>query len=89
MIPLDRVILLQTPNLGAGNLSPMTFAYIGIALAGLAVIILIGALVSRRRRPSATEAAARISSATFRREAKRMGLTPPAADVLEELVRMC
>ncbi len=89
MIPAGAFVLLQTPNLGAGNLSAMTFVYIGLALAGMAVLILVATLVSRRRRPSATEAAARISSATFRREAKRMGLTAPAADLLENLVRMC
>ena len=86
---LDGMALLQTPNLGASDISPVTFVYIGVALAAMAILIVIGAAISRRRRPSATETAERISSATFKREAKRMGLTPPAADLLENLVRMC
>ncbi len=82
-------ILMQAPNLGAGNISPATFLYVGAAIAAMAVLILVAAAVSRRRRPSPTEAAQRVSSGVFRREAKRMGLTPGAADALENLVRMC
>ena len=89
MNPMGFMILLQAPNLGASDVSPMTFVYIGVALAVIALVIVVGAAISRRRRPSATETAERISSATFRRAAKRMGLTPAAADVLENLVRMC
>ena len=82
-------VLAQAPNLGAGNVSPMTFLYVGAAIAGMALLILIATAASRRRRPSPTEAAQQVSSATFRREARRMGLTNPAADMLETLVRMC
>ena len=91
MIPAvsGGLLLLQTPNLGAGNISLSTFLYVGVAIAGMAVLILVAALVSRRRRPSPTEAAQRVSSAMFRREARRMGLTAPAAQMLETLVRMC
>ena len=89
------MILLQTysqaggPNLGAGTVDPKMFLFIGLAIVGVVALILIGALVSRRARPSATETAERISSTVFRREAKRVGLTGPAIDVLENLVRMC
>ena len=83
------MILLQTPNLGAGNISAMTFLYVGAAIAVMAVVILVAAVLSRRRRASPTETAQRISSATFRREARRMGLTAPASEQLENLVRMC
>ena len=89
------MILLQAygqaggPNLGAGTVDPKMFLFIGLAIVGVVALILIGALVSRRARPSATETAERISSTVFRREAKRVGLTGPAIDVLENLVRMC
>jgi c-di-GMP-binding flagellar brake protein YcgR len=87
------MILLQTggyvTNFGAGNVSPLTFVYIALGLAGVAAVIFVGTLISRRARPSATESAERISSAIFRREAKRVGLTPSSAEVLENLVRMC
>lgn len=83
------MILLQTPNLGAGTIAPEVFLYLGIAVVGVVALILIGTLLSRRARPSATETAERISSGVFRREAKRVGLTGPASDVLENLVRMC
>ena len=83
------MILLQTPNLGAGNIDPRTFLYVGIAIVGVAALILIATLLSRRSRPSPTETAERISSGVFRREAKRVGLTGPGIDLLENLVRMC
>ena len=86
------MILLQQDyvvNLGAGNISASTFLYVGIAIVGLTVLILVGAFLGRRARPSATEAAERVSSAAFRREARRVGLAAPAAEVLENLVRMC
>ena len=83
------MILLQTPNLGAGNIDPRTFLYVGIAIVGVAALILIATLLSRRSRPSPTEAAERISSGVFRREAKRVGLTGAGIDLLENLVRMC
>jgi c-di-GMP-binding flagellar brake protein YcgR len=85
------MILLQAggPNLGAGSVDPRMFLFIGVAIVGVIALILIGSLVSRRARPSATETAERISSGVFRREAKRVGLTGSAIDVLENLVRMC
>lgn len=91
MIPAitDGLVLLQTPNLGASNISTSTFLYVGGAFVAMAVVILVAALAARRRRPSSVEAAQRVSSAAFRREARRMGLTAPAADMLETLVRIC
>ena len=85
------MILLQAggPNLGAGTVDPRMFLFIGIAVVGVIALLLIGGLVSRRARPSTTETAERISSGVFRREAKRVGLTGSAIDVLENLVRMC
>jgi c-di-GMP-binding flagellar brake protein YcgR len=83
------MILLQTPNLGAANIDPRTFLYFGIGFVVVVVLIIIGTLLSRRTRPSATETAERISSGVFRREAKRVGLTGASVDVLENLVRMC
>ena len=85
------MILLQgyVVNLGAANISASTFLYVGIAVVGLTVLILVGSLLGRRVRPSATETAERISSAMFRREARRAGLAKPASQVLENLVRMC
>jgi hypothetical protein len=85
------MILLQqnyVVNLGAANVSVSTFLYVGIAVAGLTVLILIGAFIGRRARPSATESAERISSAMFRREARRIGLAAPASAVLENLVQI-
>lgn len=76
-------------NLGAGNISSSTFLYVGIAIVGLTLLILLGAFLGRRARPSATQTAERISSAMFRREARRIGLSRPAGAVLENLVRMC
>lgn len=84
ILMLDYVV-----NLGAGNISASTFLYVGIAIVGLTLIILLGTFIGRRARPSATETAERISSAMFKREAKRVGLTGPASDILENLVRMC
>jgi c-di-GMP-binding flagellar brake protein YcgR len=87
------MILLQTggygANLGMANISASTFLYVGLAVGGMAVIILIGTILGRRARPSATQTADRISSAVFRREAKRVGLTGSSIDVLENLVKMC
>ncbi len=85
------MILLQAggPNLGAPNLAPGMFVYFAIAVGVVIVLILVGTVLSRRSRPSATETAEKISSAVFRREAKRMGLTGNAVDVLDNLVRMC
>ncbi len=85
------MILLQgyVVNLGAANISPSTFLYVGITIVGLTLLILFGTFLGRRARPSATEAAERISSAMFKREARRVGLTGPASEVLENLVRMC
>jgi c-di-GMP-binding flagellar brake protein YcgR len=85
------VILLQdyVVNLGAGNISASAFLYVGIAIVGLTILILVGTFIGRRSRPSANETAERISSAVFRREAKRIGLPAPAGVVLENLVRMC
>jgi len=85
------MILLQAggPNLGAGSFASGMILYFAIAIVGVIALILIGTILSRRARPSATETAERISGAVFRREAKRVGLTGPSADVLENLVRMC
>ena len=74
------MILLQQDyvvNLGAGNISASTFLYVGIAIVGLTVLILVGTLIGRRARPSATETADRVSSAAFRREAGGWGLPLP------------
>jgi c-di-GMP-binding flagellar brake protein YcgR len=85
------MILLQAggPNLGAPNIASGMLVYFVIAIGGVIALILIGTLLSRRTRPSATETAERISSSVFRREAKRMGLAGTSLDVLENLVRMC
>jgi hypothetical protein len=85
------MILLQgyVVNLGAANVSASTFLYVGIAIAGMALLIFIGAMLGRRAHPSATQSAEKVSSAMFRREARRVGLTDPASDLLENLVRMC
>ncbi|MGO9309867.1 MAG: PilZ domain-containing protein [Spirochaetia bacterium] len=85
------MILLQSPppNLGAPNIASGMLVYFMLAVGGVIALILLGTLLSRRVRPSATETAERISSGTFRREARRVGLSGASADVLENLVRMC
>jgi hypothetical protein len=80
-------MILQAPNLGAANIPAGTLLYLGIAIASVIVLILIGTFLARRARPSASEAAEKVSSAMFRREARRVGLTGPQGNVLEDLVR--
>jgi hypothetical protein len=63
--------------------------YFGFALLGVVSLILIGAMLSRRRRPRTVAEVQKYSSGVFRREAKAMGLPGPHIDMLENLVRVC
>jgi hypothetical protein len=63
--------------------------YFGFALLGVVSLILIGAMLSRRRRPRTDAEVQQYSSGVFRREAKAMGLPGPHIDMLENLVRVC
>jgi c-di-GMP-binding flagellar brake protein YcgR len=57
-----------------------------IILGGLAVLILIGALINRGRRANTPEELRRYSRRLFRRTAKSMGLTAVQVETLERLV---
>jgi c-di-GMP-binding flagellar brake protein YcgR len=84
------ILLLEgAPNLGATNISTSFLLYFVIGIVVVIGLIIVGTIVSRRARPSATQTAEKISSGVFRREAKRMGLGGNAVDMLENLVRSC
>jgi c-di-GMP-binding flagellar brake protein YcgR len=65
-----------------------TLLYFAIAIAVVTALILVGTLVSRRRRPMTAVEAQKYSSASFRRAGRTMGLPPQHVEALEELVRI-
>jgi c-di-GMP-binding flagellar brake protein YcgR len=82
------VILLQqgfrfiTPVADGGK----TALWVGVVIGAIALLILVGALVSRARRARTPEEMQRYSRHLFRRTAKSLGLTSPQCDTLERLV---
>jgi c-di-GMP-binding flagellar brake protein YcgR len=83
-------ILLQAGDIFRGaNPDSHMILYFGIALVGVVVLILIGAMLSRRSRARTPAEIQQYSSAVFRRTAKAMGLPAPHVDLLDNLVRVC
>jgi c-di-GMP-binding flagellar brake protein YcgR len=86
------VTLLQTSYQylgGPGATSTSIIISFAAVLVGVALLILIGALISRRNRPQTAQDAERYSSAVFRRMARTYGLPQAHAEMLENLVRAC
>jgi c-di-GMP-binding flagellar brake protein YcgR len=83
------MILLATMNYKLiGSADQNTLLYFGIAIGAVVLLILVGALVSRRRRPRTAAEAQKYSSAFFRRTGRSMGLPALHVEVLEDLVRI-
>jgi c-di-GMP-binding flagellar brake protein YcgR len=59
-----------------------------IAVAATAVLIFIGTMIARSRRPRSAADVARYSSSMFRRTGKAVGLTSAQVETLENLVRV-
>ena len=85
------MILLQAGGDIFRSATPSTsmLYYFGFSLLGVVSLILIGAMLSRRRRPRSDAEAQQYSSGVFRRTAKAIGLPGPHIDMLEYLVRAC
>ncbi len=71
-------------NTGDGS----TMLYFGIAIGVVIVLIVIGTLVNRRRRPLSADEVQKVSSAAFRRAGRAVGLPLQHVQALEELVRI-
>ena len=83
------MILLATMDyklIGSGDQN--TLLYFGIAIGVVIVLILVGSLVNRRRRPMTAAEVQKYSSASFRRAGRAVGLPPQHVQALEELVRI-
>ncbi len=82
------MIVLQTGFrfIGTGEDSAQNLVWFGVIVGALALLILIGALVSRARRGRTPEEMQRYSRHLFRRTAKSLGLTPPQIEALDRLV---
>jgi len=82
------VIVLQAGFrlIGTGESEPQNLVWFGVIVGALALLILIGVLVSRARRGRTPEEMRRYSRHLFRRTAKSLGLTPPQIDALDRLV---
>jgi hypothetical protein len=85
------MILLQAGGdiFRSANPSTSMLYYFGFALLGVVALILIGAMLSRRRAPRTDAEIQQYSSGVFRRAAKAMGLPGPHIEVLQNLVRAC
>jgi c-di-GMP-binding flagellar brake protein YcgR len=84
------MILLQTGDLYRGaNPDPSMILYFALGLAGVVVLLLVAALISRRRAPRSEAELQRYNSGVFRRTAKALGLPEPHVAMLENLVRLC
>jgi len=86
------VILLQTSYRflgGPGATSTSIIISFAAVLVGVALLILIAALINRRNRPQTPADAERYSSAVFRRIARTYGLPQAHTEMLEKLVRAC
>jgi c-di-GMP-binding flagellar brake protein YcgR len=82
------MILLQADyNLsGSQTSSPVIYFAIGIGL--VVVLLLVGFLIERARRPRTPEDMVRYSGSLFRRTARAMGLPAPHAELLQKLVEV-
>jgi c-di-GMP-binding flagellar brake protein YcgR len=69
--------------------TPTMYIYLGIGLAVLIVLIVIGAVVNKRRVPRSPQEQAQYSRFVFSRTAKAMGLPGVHADTLQTLVLAC
>jgi c-di-GMP-binding flagellar brake protein YcgR len=65
-----------------------TLLYFGIAIGVVILLIVVGALVNRTRRPQSADEVQKVSSAAFRRAGRSVGLAPQHVQALEELVRI-
>ncbi len=83
--------LLQTSFqiIRGSNTPPNLPLYLGIGFGALVVLIVIGAVVNRRRGPRSPAEQAQYSHFVFARTAKAMGLPSVHADTLQNLVRAC
>ncbi|HVO37929.1 MAG TPA: PilZ domain-containing protein [Spirochaetia bacterium] len=86
------MILLQTGYrlFGGGGTTPQSIviSFFGV-LVGVAVLILIAAIINRRTRPRSAAEIQTYSAGVFRRTAKSIGLPPAHVEMLENLVRAC
>jgi c-di-GMP-binding flagellar brake protein YcgR len=83
------MILLATMNyklIATGD--SRTMLYFGIAIGVVIILIVVGALVNRRRRPLSPDEVQKVSGAAFRRAGRSVGLPPQHVQALEELVRI-
>lgn len=83
------MILLATMNyklIATGD--SRTMLYFGIAIGVVIILIVVGTLVNRRRRPLSPDEVQKVSSAAFRRAGRSVGLPPQHVQALEELVRI-
>ncbi|MBE3132000.1 MAG: hypothetical protein IMZ55_00875, partial [Acidobacteria bacterium] len=83
------MILLATMNYKLiGSADQNTLLYFAVAIGAVVVLIVVGTIVSRRRRPRTAAEAATYSSALFRRTGRSMGLAAQHVEALENLVRI-
>lgn len=83
------MILLATMNyklIATGD--SRTMLYFGIAIGVVIILIVVGTLVNRRRRPLSPDEVQKVSGAAFRRAGRSVGLPPQHVQALEELVRI-
>ena len=74
---------------GPGSSSRSIIISFAAVIAGVALLILVAAIINRRSRPRTAADEARYSSTAFRRTAKSLGLPPAHVDMLENLVIAC
>ena len=74
---------------GGGTTNTSIIISFAVVLAGVALLILIAALINRRNRPLSAADVQSYSSAAFRRAGRSIGLQPPHVEMLENLVRAC
>jgi len=71
-----------------GSADQNTLLYFAVAIGAVVVLILVGTIVSKRRRPRTAAEAATYSSVLFRRTGRSMGLPAAHVEALENLVRI-
>jgi c-di-GMP-binding flagellar brake protein YcgR len=85
------MIILQAGSeiLRSNVASPSMMYYFGAAIVGVVALVLLAALINRRRQPRTAAEVQKYGSGVFRRTAKAMGLSGPQTEMLEALVRAC